>query len=179
MNGHGTDDRSVDDLALDEAILRGAFDRTSLRASERQLADFGALAAQMGEAERVPAREPAGRPRSFARLWAVAAAVALMAAAGWYAADGVTAPEQSGEPSVATQMPSSAPAAAGARPQAVEQAQRQVVAAPKATLTVAGWDDAASQLADDIGALAMIDDDPLAALDGWGDGLLDLDVAGQ
>ena len=160
MNDDRLNQIDGDELALDEAMVRAAFDTTAARASEPQLAALAALAARQGEVDRAPTGEPAHRARPWGRLLALAAAVALMAAGGWYANELAAGPGGA----VTAQATPAVPAAAA-----------------EASQAVAGWDDAASQQVDEVGTVAMIDDDPLAAWDGWDDAddPLATGVAGQ
>ena len=164
MNGHRLEERDLEELALNEAMLAETFAATALQPSERQLADLATAAARLGDTARAPAAPVADPGRRWGRRWglalALAAALALMASAGWYASATDSA---SGLPDDGVTAAKAAPVETLVRPVKPAPAPEQEPAAA----AVAGWDDLDSQLLDEAGVLAMIDDDPLAAFDGW------------
>lgn len=173
MNTRRSQDAHIDSLDVQESELAAVFDATALRPSAGQLESLAAMAARMGETDRAPSVQPAGGARRHGGLWAVAAALAAMAAGGWYVSMLQQDSRQAARGSGAVQAaPSPAAERAAPQPQLVQRQVKAEVLQP-----VAGWDDAESQQDDGAGALAMVDDDPLAAFDSWDDDLQGADIA--
>ncbi len=144
--------------AADEAMLGELFDDSFLQPSHATLARLTEAATRMPELEAQPKPHPRGNRRGVVFLALAAAVAAVVGGGAWLAA----AADADGDGS---SMGAAIEIVETAAPTVHEQA-------------VAGWDDAASRLEVEAGAMAMLDEDPLAAFDDWReDDLLASDAA--
>ncbi len=142
--------------AADEAMLQDVFDQTALMPSDDALARLVESSARIPSDELRRSSPGVGRQRPVV-LFAVAAMLAAVVGAGLYLTVDRSVPEEIEEIPMVTE---------GIGDRVAEPTSPDSAMAGEA---VPGWDDETSRLEADADALAMLDGDPLAALDSWQD----------